>query len=51
MASGLVGLTVIPLLLWGNPRFHLPITPFLALSTALALDAAWRRMRPSPSPG
>lgn len=51
VASGLVGLTVIPLLLWGNPRFHLPITPFLALSTALALDAAWRRMRPSPSPG
>ncbi len=27
-------LLVIPLLLWGNPRFHLPLAPFFALSTA-----------------
>jgi 4-amino-4-deoxy-L-arabinose transferase-like glycosyltransferase len=40
--SGLVGLLVIPLLLWGNPRFHLPLAPFIVLSAALALDAAWR---------
>lgn len=43
--SGLVGLLVIPLLLWGNPRFHIPLSPFMALSAALALDAAWRRWR------
>ena len=27
-------LLVIPLLLWGNPRFHLPLAPFFALSVA-----------------
>ena len=37
--SGLVGLLVIPLLLWGNPRFHLPLAPLFALCAALALDA------------
>ncbi len=45
VASGLTGLLVIPLLLWGNPRFHLPLAPFLALCAALAVDAAWRRVR------
>lgn len=40
--SGLVGLLVIPLLLWGNPRFHLPLAPFMALSAAGAIDAGWR---------
>lgn len=43
--SGLVGLLVIPLLLWGNPRFHIPLSPFMALSGALAVDAGWRRWR------
>jgi 4-amino-4-deoxy-L-arabinose transferase-like glycosyltransferase len=45
VASGLLGLLAIPLLLWGNPRFHLPLAPFMALSAALALDGAWRRLR------
>jgi 4-amino-4-deoxy-L-arabinose transferase-like glycosyltransferase len=50
-ASGLVGLLVIPLLLWGNPRFHLPLLPFMALSAAFALDWLWRRRRePEPEP-
>jgi 4-amino-4-deoxy-L-arabinose transferase-like glycosyltransferase len=49
-ASGLVGLLVIPLLLWGNPRFHLPLAPFMALSAAFALDAVWRRVHPTPPP-
>lgn len=44
--SGLVGLLVIPLLLWGNPRFHLPLTPFLVLCAALAIDRLWNRVRP-----
>lgn len=43
--SGLLGLLVIPLLLWGNPRFHIPLSPFMALSAALAIDAGWRRWR------
>jgi len=47
VASGLLGLLVIPLLLWGNPRFHLPLSPFVALSAAVAVDAAWRRWRPA----
>ena len=42
VASGLVGLLMIPLLLWGNPRFHLPLAPFIVLSAAFALDGAWR---------
>jgi len=37
-----VALLVIPLLLWGNPRFHLPLVPFMALSAA-ALATAVRR--------
>lgn len=45
-ASGLVGLLLIPLLLWGNPRFHLPLAPFLVLSAAFALEAGWTRVRP-----
>lgn len=40
--SGLVGLLAIPLLLWGNPRFHLPLVPFMALSAAAAVETAWR---------
>ncbi len=49
--SGLVGLLVIPLLLWGNPRFHLPLAPFIALSAAGSLDVLWGRARPTaPSP-
>ena len=43
-ASGFAGLLVIPLLLWGNPRFHLPLAPFLVLSAAFSLDAAWSRL-------
>ena len=43
VASGLLGLLMIPLLLWGNPRFHLPLAPFLTLAAALALDDGWTR--------
>lgn len=45
--SGLAGLLVVPLLLWGNPRFHLPLAPFLVLCAALALDRLWARLRPA----
>lgn len=34
-----VALLVTPLLLWGNPRFHIPLAPFLALSAAALLTA------------
>jgi hypothetical protein len=44
VASGLLGLLAIPLLLWGNPRFHLPLAPFLTLCAALAVEVAWRRV-------
>ncbi|HEX6568994.1 MAG TPA: glycosyltransferase family 39 protein [Acidimicrobiales bacterium] len=41
--SAVVALLVIPLLLWGNPRFHLPLVPFMAISAgALAASAAGR---------
>ena len=39
-----VGLLVIPLLLWGTPRFHLPLLPFFALfASALTVVAVPRR--------
>ena len=50
VASGLLGLLVIPLLLWGNPRFHLPLAPFFVLSAALAIDVLLRRARPRRAP-
>jgi 4-amino-4-deoxy-L-arabinose transferase-like glycosyltransferase len=34
-----VPLLVIPLLLWGNPRFHSPLDPFLAVSAAAVMSA------------
>jgi len=43
----MVSLLAIPLLLWGNPRFHIPLTPFLALSAAAVLTS---RSPASPAP-
>ena len=34
LLSIVVPLLVIPLLLWGNPRFHLPLVPFMVLAAA-----------------
>jgi 4-amino-4-deoxy-L-arabinose transferase-like glycosyltransferase len=34
-------LVVIPLLLWGNPRFHQPVVPFMAISVGLLGAALW----------
>jgi hypothetical protein len=31
-----VSLLMVPLLLWGNPRFHVPLLPFIALLAAAA---------------
>ena len=49
VASGLVGLLAIPLLLWGNPRFHLPLAPFLVILGALAVEGVLLRLRPGPT--
>lgn len=32
-------LLVVPLLLWGNPRFHQPVVPFMAVSVGLLVSA------------
>jgi hypothetical protein len=37
-------LFVIPLLLWGNQRFHVPLLPFLALFAAAALQRVATRV-------
>lgn len=34
-----VSLLVVPLLLWGNPRFHLPLYPYVVLFAAAAVGA------------
>jgi 4-amino-4-deoxy-L-arabinose transferase-like glycosyltransferase len=39
----LVAVLVIPLLLWGNPRFHLPLAPFLAVSAAALVTITGQR--------
>jgi 4-amino-4-deoxy-L-arabinose transferase-like glycosyltransferase len=36
----MASLIVVPLLLWGNPRFHLPFSPFLAILAGGALGTA-----------
>jgi hypothetical protein len=35
-----LALLIVPLLLWGNPRFHMPLVPFIALSAAGTARAA-----------
>jgi hypothetical protein len=40
----LTALLVIPLLLWGNQRFHLPLYPYLVLLSAAVIDFAARRI-------
>ena len=41
-----VSLLVIPVLLWGAPRFHVPLSPFLAIGAALAIRG-WDVDQPS----
>ena len=36
----MASLIVVPLLLWGNPRFHLPFAPLLAILAGGAVGAA-----------
>jgi hypothetical protein len=46
-------LIAVPLLLWGNPRFHLPVSPFLAILAGGAVATGiqvLRRRRGEPTP-
>lgn len=47
---GILTLLVVPLGLWGNVRFHVPILPFLALAAAVPFGWAWERLRPAGAP-
>jgi 4-amino-4-deoxy-L-arabinose transferase-like glycosyltransferase len=40
----LAALVAIPLLLWGNQRFHLPLYPYVVLLAAATIDVAVRRI-------
>jgi 4-amino-4-deoxy-L-arabinose transferase-like glycosyltransferase len=40
----LTALLAIPLLLWGNQRFHLPLYPYMVILAAATVDAAARRI-------
>jgi 4-amino-4-deoxy-L-arabinose transferase-like glycosyltransferase len=42
--TALIALLVIPLLLWGNQRFHLPLYPYLVILAAAVIDRAARRI-------
>ncbi|CAN5530777.1 hypothetical protein BH18ACT1_BH18ACT1_13260 [soil metagenome] len=37
-------LLLVPLALWGNPRFHVPLLPFVALAAAVPLAGLWRQV-------
>ncbi len=39
-------IAVVPLLLYGLPRFHVPLLPFLALGAAVTVDKLVERVRP-----
>jgi len=43
--GSMAALIVVPLLLWGNPRFHLPFSPFFAILAGGALALAWAALR------
>jgi 4-amino-4-deoxy-L-arabinose transferase-like glycosyltransferase len=40
-------LVVVPMLLWGNPRFHVPVLPFMALLAAVPLSRLLPGRQPS----
>jgi len=41
-------LIAVPLLLWGNPRFHLPVSPFLGILAGGAVATGIQLLRRSP---
>jgi hypothetical protein len=41
-------LIAVPLLLWGNPRFHLPVSPFLAILAGGAVATGVQLFRRRP---
>lgn len=45
VAVAIATLTVVPLLLWGNVRFHLPLSPFLAVLAAATVVWVLRGLR------
>jgi 4-amino-4-deoxy-L-arabinose transferase-like glycosyltransferase len=46
----IITLLVLPLFLWGNVRFHVPLLPFIALAAAVSLTTIWDRLRPARHP-
>jgi 4-amino-4-deoxy-L-arabinose transferase-like glycosyltransferase len=50
VAVAVLTLLVVPLGLWGNPRFHLPLLPFLAVTAAVPLARLRLRRAPGPRP-
>jgi hypothetical protein len=50
VALTLLGVTLVPLVSFGVPRFHTPAVPLLALSAAAALTSLARRLRAPGGP-
>jgi 4-amino-4-deoxy-L-arabinose transferase-like glycosyltransferase len=50
IAITLLGLQIIPITSWGNPRFHTPMLPFIAIVAAASLDWLISRLVRSESP-
>ena len=54
VAVATISLLAIPLLLWGNQRFHFPLLPFMAILAAATLDwvltSVHARRRPDDLP-
>jgi hypothetical protein len=49
IAITLLGLQVIPLTSWGNPRFHTPMLPFIAIVSAVSIAWVLDRRWPQPT--
>jgi 4-amino-4-deoxy-L-arabinose transferase-like glycosyltransferase len=43
VAMATLGLLIVPVMLWGNPRFHTPLLPFLAILDGATVDWLLRR--------
>ncbi len=52
VAIAMLSLLAVPLGLWGNPRFHVPVLPFMAVAAAVLLTRLRSRKmrRPGPTP-
>ena len=50
VGTTMLSLFILPIGLWGNPRFHMPLLPFFAIGAAASISWMFDRYRSAPSP-